>query len=407
MRGLLQGAAPAPSRADTVPAPIPVPVLPLALAMALLSAFLLLPSTVAGQADAIDRGPVQGVALDLGVVLDGAFESSSQEENAFVLRKLEVLFSGAVDPYFDFESVIAFEEGGGAEVEEAHVTAVLPWRLLLRTGRDLLPFGYLNQIHPHDFPWADQPLGIEELTTDHGFYGDGAHLQWLSPLVNPTLSFTGGLYHSIEHSVGRRIQGRPYMLRVESFWQSGDMLHAVLVGASHLGGIGDRDHRRGGPEDIDARTFAQTQRVLGLDARYRWEDPDRTQAGWTVAAEFLRQTADVTRDPALAGEDELFDFQTGFGLTDRLTDQAVYGYVQRDRGPYWGYGYRFDHTDVLLSDGEAGIQAHSLYVQWRPTEFSRLTFQYQHRSDDRFPDTDHRFTLQGTFWMGYHPPHVF
>ena len=236
---LLKGAAPSASRADTVPAPIPGSVLPPALAVAGLSALLLLlPAKAAGQVDAIDRGPLQGAALDLGVVLDGAFEFRSEEENAFVLRKLEVLFSGAVDPYFDFESVIAFEEGGGAEVEEAHVTAVLPWRFLLRTGRDLLPFGYLNQIHPHDFPWADQPLGIEKLTTDHGFIGNGAHLQWLSPLVNPTLSLTGGLYHSTEHSVGRRIEGRPYMLRVESFWQSGDRLDAVLVGASHLGGSG-------------------------------------------------------------------------------------------------------------------------------------------------------------------------
>ena len=55
-----------------------------------------------------------------------------------------------------------------------------------------------------------------------------------------------------------------------------------------------------------------------------------------MSREFLQQTADVTRDPALADEGELFDFQMGFGLTDRLTDQAVYGYVQRDRGPYWG-----------------------------------------------------------------------
>ncbi len=361
-------------------------------------------------------GPGQramGSPVNLGIVPDFVWDFRDDlGRSDFGLREVELNFGGAIDPYFEAVLTVSYADDDGFDMEEAYISStyfpgeLLGMNLMAQAGREFIPFGYLNRIHLHDFPQVDPPFVIEELTTDHGFIGNGAHLEWLAPLFNPTFSVSAGFYDSIEHSVGRRIEGRPAVLRLQSYWESQDGNHGFLAGVSGLSGIGRTDGRR--PE-TDYRTVGQTRHVIGADLRYRWS-PTGEKRGLISGTEFLRQAAKIHRR---ADADDLRDYQEDFSDGDRIRDLGFYAYSQYDFNPFYSAGYRFDYTDLLLSDGDADLYGHSLYGEYRPSEFSRLRLQYQFRDGDNFIRSDrmasneHRVLLQATFFLGWHPPHVF
>lgn len=365
---------------------------------------------VPGTYELAERGYREGSPLDIGLVIDYVADFRERDDNEFNFREIELNLGASVDPYFDAVATIAFEPDGDVEIEEAWASTVLPGNLMAQFGREFIPFGYLNRIHVHDYPQVDIPFALEELTTDHGYIGNGGHLEWLSPLENPTLQLSLGIYDTIEHSVGRRIKGYPVVGRIQSYWESETGDHAVLAGTSALSHLDNRDNRN----TPDHRTFAQTRYVLGADVRYRWQ-PTRERRGLIVGSEVMRQVAQVNldgREAAVDPDDDdaiaLRPYQEDAAEDgSRVRDWGVYAYAHYDFNPFYGAGYRFDYTDLLLSDGGSQLVGHSVYGEWRPSEFSRLRLQYQLRDDDRLDDREHRLLLQATLFLGWHPPHTF
>ncbi len=362
-------------------------------------------ATVGGHSHGQGRGGLSDIPLNIGAAFDITQEIRSEDDNEFELRALELNIGAPVDPYFDALATIAWHEGE-FELEEAWVSAVLPYSFKVQFGREFLPFGYLNRVHEHDFPQVDQPFVIEELTTDHGFIGDGAHLEWMAPFFNPTLTVNVGLYDNVQHSVGRRIEGRPAVARLQSYWESKDGTHAMLGGLSYLTGIGNQDLLAGRLDAGDTgnmgadrgRAQGYIQSVAGADIKYRWRPAGRTYRGLTVGAEYLT----VDYDP-----NEFFDAVTSDSPS--ISDDGFYTYAQWDFDRFWGVGYRYDDSDVLFSEytDDARMTAHSVYAEWRATEFSRLRLQYQRRDDERSEDEENLVMLQGTYFLGWHPPHRF
>lgn len=346
---------------------------------------------------------INELPFNFGASLDmvGEFPLEEGNDSEFEVRAFEINLGGPIDPFFDFLVTVAWHDDE-AELEEAWVGAILPYNFRLQAGRSLAPFGYLNRVHEHDFPQVDQPFVIEGLTTDHGLIGDGAHLEYLTPLLNPTLTLYAGAYDRIQHSVGRRIEGFPVILRAESFFDWEDGRQALLAGVSHLNSFGDKDLMEG-RSLTDPRARGKIDHAFGVDLKYKWRPDGVTARGLTLGGEYLffdynRYDPHAINDPA--SDDFIADADPG-------SDAGFYLYSQWDFDRFWAVGYRFDRSDVLFSNLEedSTLTGHSVYAQWLPTEFSRVRVQYQYR--ERGDEDEHFAFIQGTFFIGWHPPHRF
>lgn len=344
-----------------------------------------------------------GTPLNFGVGADMVFLAPlrDMDDAAFDVRAFEINIGAPVDPHFDFLATLAWEDGE-FDLEEAWVSTIFPGNLKLQFGRELLPFGYLNRIHEHDFPQVDQPVVIEGLTTETGLIGDGAHLAFLAPLINPTLTLITGVYDQIHNSVGRRIDGFPVLGRIQSYYESENGRHAVLAGVSYLNSFGDRDSMEdrldGEGLTSDPLARGKMNAMYGFDVKYKYSPGRLTYEGLTLGSEYLRVSYDAYEKHA--------DFVPGQSIG---ADEGFYVYAEWDFDRFRGVGYRYDRSDVLFSSLEdnARIEAHSVYYQWRPTEFSRMRLQYQYRDEDLGDAAEHLVMLQGTFFLGWHPPHRF
>ncbi len=353
-------------------------------------------------------GGLAGTPLNIGACLDFVTVVPSQDldNTEFEVRAIELNIGAPVDPFFDALTTISWHEGK-FDLEEAWISTVLPLNTKLQFGREFIPFGYLNRIHEHDFPQVDQPYVIEGLTTDHGFQGDGAHLEIMAPLINPTLSLTIGAYQNIRHSVGRRMKGTPLTARVSSYIISMDGRHEVLLGGSYLTTRGERSRVRSG-ELHRIRTLGIIDQIFGADIKYRFSPGGQTYRGLTIGGEYLRKEYDRLDEHLIYDEDTTTDAGGARPDFDPGTDQGIYVYTHWNFNRFWGVGYRYDLTDVLfgsLHDNEK-LTAHSVYGEWRPTEFSRIRAQYQYVTEPG-DDPEHVMLLQGTFFLGWHPPHRF
>lgn len=340
---------------------------------------------------------VSGAPIEIGVCIDMLQIFSNESE--FDLRALELNLGAPVDPYFSMTAVLSWHEGE-FDVEEAFVSAIVPGNFKIQFGRELIPVGYLNRLHEHDFPQADQPFVIEILTTDHGLIGDGAHVEWLAPSYNPVINLSAGIYESIGHSIGRRFEGYPLFGRFQTYWESGG--HALLAGSSYLRGFGDNDRMESrldiNGETDDMRARGKIRHAFGFDLKYKYKPDGRTYRGLIIGCEFLQ----FMYKPYIYHIDIEPD-------TDVGSDSGLYAYIHWDFDRFWGIGYRYDDTDVLFSklEDDGKIRGHSVYGEWRATEFSRIRLQYQNLNDSRADGGEHSIFLQGTFIIGWHPPHRF
>lgn len=353
--------------------------------------------------EADGSGALSGTPIDIGAGVDMVYIAPlrDMDDSEFEVRAFELNLGAPVDPYFDLLATLSWHEGE-FDLEEAWVSTILPGNLKLQVGREFIPFGYLNRVHEHDFPQVDQPHVIEGLTTDHGFIGDGAHLEYIAPFFNPTLTLIVGAYDRIGHSVGRRIDGFPLLGRVQTYVQNPDGRHSLLTGASYLTSDGNKDPMEGRLNEDgltgDDRARGKMDYTFGLDLKYKFSPGTVTYRGLTLGAEFLQMSYDAY--------EKHVDYVSGL---DAGRDKGVYSYLEWDFDRFHGIGYRYDLTDVLFSslEDDAQIEAHSIYYQWRATEFSRVRLQYQYAQDDRADESEHVVMLQGTYFIGWHPPHRF
>lgn len=144
--------------------------------------------------DAIrDNVPVTAARFipDLSFILDigfGWFDHSKHivqgghaiDENGFKLQGLEMMVSGAVDPYFRYDMNFQFAE---LELEEAYLTTVsLPINMQVRAGLMNSDFGRENAFHLHSWNFTNPPLTHTRFMAEDHFRGLGAELSFLIPL---------------------------------------------------------------------------------------------------------------------------------------------------------------------------------------------------------------------------------
>ena len=111
-------------------------------------------------------------------------DKRDQERDKLRLDQIEIAIQGFVYPGIKLDTFAVFAEGE-AIIEEAYLSvlniglAKLP--ISAQVGRRKVPFGRVNQLHPHSWLYVVQPYVLSNLVSGESLTGDGATLSYLLP----------------------------------------------------------------------------------------------------------------------------------------------------------------------------------------------------------------------------------
>lgn len=354
-------------------------------------------------------------ARDLEIIEVGDHDPLHRGFNA---RNTELVFDGAVDPYFEATANIVFkldpQNGTSVEVEEAFAqTTGLPWNLQVKAGQFFSPFGRINTMHPHTWDFIDAPLVHGRLLGPDGLRGVGVQASWIVP--TPWYSQLMLAVQNGEGSTGfsfrnrgdgdtfagretidrqlRGIQDFVFVPRWESAFDFGST-KTLLTGISAAFG----------PNDTGATAHTQ---IYAVDAFYKWK-PANAGGGWPYVK--WQSEAMYRRFEAGRGLDD------SFAARETFNDWGAYSQVIWGFKTGWSAGVRGDYlhmSDSQITDDPERQSRWRLSADltWFPSEFSKLRLQYNHdileASDFLGGRGVDSIFLQFEFALGAHGAHKF
>ncbi len=328
---------------------------------------------------------VQSILLSLvpkvGVVGTFLGETSSQpidgnRKTTLGLSEGEINFESVVDPYARAIFTFSFPADNTPEVEEGYVsTTSLPYGLQIKAGKFRADWGRINSFHRDALPFADLPNVYQNFFGPEGLVEPGLVISGLIP--NPRdqyiaynvqilrgdndVSFSGGEADSLLA-----------MGRLKTFFEPTDAL-GVALGLSAARGANDPSGR-----------FVTT--LEGLDVTVNWRPPtQKTYRSLTWQSELM------------AGQRT--------GTPDRADSYGLYSYLQYQWAQRWDGGLRYDFTEIPTRPSNHE-QSFSEIVNFRPSEFQRITAQFKHTARNFGPDENAAY-LRWLFFIGFHPAHSY
>jgi hypothetical protein len=310
----------------------------------------------------------------IGNFLGALGENEMNPQPAFEMSEAEATFQAVVDPYARADFFLSFSPEG-VEIEEGFLTlTTLPGGLLAKVGKFKQQVGKANTLHPHQLPWVDQPVVLDNLLGgEEGLNDSGISVSRL--IGNPWifLEATGevyqgssGVFHSFERSdvswVGRL---RGYR----------DVTEATNldIGASIAYGNNDV-----GP--------GFNTRLIGFDATLRYRPLRRA-----IYRRFMGRT-----ELFWSNREQIDDDVSAFGYYA----SGEYQFARR-----WFTGVRYDWSERVF-DSSLVDKGPSLTLTYWPSEFSQVRGQYRHL---RYGEglTANEFLFQFLFSIGAHGAHTF
>lgn len=352
------------------------------------------------------------------LVADLSPKGSTQEDAARLgVREVEIALQAIVDPYFRGDVFLGFSDAEGVAIEQAYLTATgLPNQIEARLGRFLMPFGKQNLTHRHDLHTIEYPYAIQRLFGPEGFKGTGVYAarvfspfgfyQELQLTAVDRLGESEGELMTAQ-PVNKSLAGLGYSARLRNYF---DLSEAANVELSFSGVTG----RRAQPladayatslgTDVNAAVARQS--TLGADLTYRWRPLQQgIYRSFILQGEVMRQLNEA--DPGLpdaTGCLACVDDPDGYaGPSKDLTGAYLFARYQTGRRTF--VGARYDYLQDPENDGR-NLNAGSVYLQWFPSEFSKLVAGYEAVAPAGSPRV-HRLLLQAAFSIGPHKPHPF
>jgi hypothetical protein len=364
----------------------------------------------------IKRNPFSGSNMnpDVAVILDGSYVNRGQSNsdygalgmpgffhelggaheghahgggynmnNGFNLNYGELVFSAAVDKYFDLFAVIHAGEEGAA-LEEAYAnTRSLPFNTQLKFGKFLSGFGRLNGQHHHYWDFADQPLIYQGVFGSHGLLEKGVQATWLAPTRNYLLFGAEVLQGENEQSFGT--QAIPSVAQAGQVDGAGLAVGFVktgfdigktswMAGASYGAGKMRLNHST---EEHEPHAKAGSVAITGLDLTGKYFLDATRYVMWQ--SEYIKR--ELT-DGLLSKYDSVGDLETGFPKRLSQNQSGYYSQLIWKFAPQWRTGLRYDAIDqnsikVAGTDKNPPYgDRNSVMVEYNPTEFSRIRLQY-------------------------------
>jgi hypothetical protein len=328
------------------------------------------------------------------------------------LPNTEVVFEGAVDPYFKGLADVVWkldEEGEtGVEMEESYlVTTALPGHVSVKAGQWFTEFGRHNPRHPHQWDFVDLPLVLSRLFGPEGLRNPGLQVAWLAPtpfFLEASLTLLngkGGTAWSFRNPESTEFHGRMaadrqlrslgdlvYLPRFATSFELGSA-NTLLVGATAALGPNSAG------DDTDTS-------IYGLDLYWKWR-PARAMKGFP----FFSLQAEGMKRRYEAGEDLAAGLPAETLRDDGLYAQCLWGFR-----PRWVLGLRGEAVGgdrgAFPDEGvwRAGRTRLSTNLTWYPSEFSKLRLQYN-RDTGRFVGDENSLWVQVEFLLGSHGAHKF
>ncbi len=340
-------------------------------------------------------------------------DEHGHEKRGFTLDHTELVLAANIDDRFRGQATLALLDEE-VEVEEAWFqTLGLGHGMGIKAGRFFSGIGYLNEQHPHQWDFYDQPLMYEVLFGEHGYSQDGVQAKWVAPtdfLVELGGEIgRGGKFPGTDRDVNGA-NSRAVFAHVGDDFGSD---HSWRAGLSYLQTEArEREtHFESGAYDEVSGAFDGRSKVWMADFVYKWApNGNSTQRNFKLQAEyFLRKENGLL---SVADEDD-----NDLGSSDYATRQSGY-YLQGvyQFTPSWRAGLRYDRLNSGhqnfgenpgdIEKGDYRPTRASIMVDYSWSEYSRLRLQY---AKDRSMDgvIDNQLTLQYVMSLGSHGAHKF
>ncbi len=386
----------------------PAPGAALCLALCLIAASA---SNVGAQQGAASPRLLPDISAVGDLIADLSPKGSTMEDGArFGVREIEIALQAAVDPTFRGDIFLGFSDAEGVAIEQAFLTAsALPYGIEARLGRYLMPFGKDNLTHRHDLHTIEYAHVNQRLLGEEGLKGTGV---WLSKvfapfgfyqelLVTVVDGYGQGHGHEDEEEepepepaepANRDLSGLAYSVRLRNYWDLSEAAN-VELGASALTGV----RVQPAIDVVDGLIGLNTrEHLVGLDLTYRWRP---LQQG--LYRSFLARAELITRVHPSKEYPATISFQ---GPTRNFTGAYVFARYQLTRRLH--LGVRGDRLQDPEADG-ATLNAASGYLQFFPSEFSKLVAGLERVAPGGGAEKVNRLILQATFALGPHKPHPF
>jgi len=323
-------------------------------------------------------------------------------ENLFFPREVEVSFFGQIDPYARAEVRVEAgqdDRNGNINVTlaEGNLTLMaLPYGTQLKMGKMRNRFGYLNEIHSHDWPFTDNPNVLQQFFGTEGLVESGFEATWV-PSLPFYLQVLGGVFNGQNDvAFGRNQISNPLATgRVRTFLDF-DEWGAIQLGASVAAGQTPQQ---------------KSSTIIGWDAKYKYTPAGWQHAAFSVIGEYLMSLRDVVVTDSDGNDQTRFRNSQGFYVYAGL-QPFNHGELSK-----WLLGFRYDRTQYPAASGTEW--AWQPFLAYNPSEFLRFRLGYKQTTRSQccsyldFQDNGgsakqvSEYFLQATFIMGAHPAHPF
>lgn len=306
-------------------------------------------------------------------------------KKGFNLESAELFMFSPVDPYFNLYTTIPFTESG-IELEEIYfVTTAIPAGFQIKGGKFRSGFGRLNAQHTHAWDFVDPPLPYKAFLGTDGLIEKGVQLTYIPGLPLYTLLGVELLQGENKILFGPDAESGP---------------HAFVSYIKVSSDIGDNSTLLFGPSAAGGRTktdsgFKGDSNLYGLELTYKWKPSKRE--GFIFQSEYLYRVQ----------EGNLED-KTASTFQDSLYLQILYQFER------WKFGLRYDRLGIskdeykeIERDFDKNSWRTSGSLEFNPTEFSRIRFQYTHDRSVKDGRINNEFLLQFIMGIGAHAAHPF
>jgi hypothetical protein len=279
-----------------------------------------------------------------------------------------------------------------------------------------MPFGKQNTTHRHDLHTIEYPYVIQRFMSDDGLKGTGI---WGARVFSPF-----GFYQELQVTAVDRLGERPeglltdepvnkslgglgYSARLRNYV---DVSEAANFELSFSALTGKRE--RGLGEDLVAlladsvNAALVRQTMLGADFTYRWRPLEQgLYRSFILQSEVMHQINE--RHPNVPSAASCST--CGVALADfasSLRDYTgAYVFARYQTGQRSFVGSRYDWIQDPDNGGRT-LNAGSVYLEWFPSEFSKLVAGYEAVSPSGGTLVN-RLLFQASFSLGPHKPHPF
>jgi len=215
-------------------------------------------------------------------------------------------------------------------------------------------FGYLNQIHAHDWPFIDNPNVLQQFFGKEGLVESGFEAPGCRPCPSSSSCWAASSTARTRVAFGRDQISNPLVTAgCGRSWTSKTSARS----SSAL-----RSRRARTPEQ-------KSSTIVGFDAKYKYTPPGWQRAAFTLLGEYLISLRDVVVHRREWVDGTRHRNSQGYYINGELRP-FNHGELSK-----WQLGFRYDRTQYPAAPGtEWAVQP---YLSYYPSEFLRFRLGYK------------------------------